>query len=43
MVGALTSDAKGQSNSIALFDAGYFMESMKRMALITKVNQSLPA
>jgi hypothetical protein len=38
MARALTSEAKGASNTIALFDAGYFVESMKQMSLITKVN-----
>jgi hypothetical protein len=38
MARALTSEAKGESNSIALFDAGYFVESMKQMSLISKVN-----
>jgi hypothetical protein len=35
---ALASEAKGESNSIALFDAGYFVESMKQMSLISKVS-----
>jgi hypothetical protein len=38
MARALASEAKGESNSIALFDAGYFVESMKQMSLITKVS-----
>jgi hypothetical protein len=38
MARALTSEAKGESNSIALFDAGYFVESMKQMSLISKVS-----
>jgi hypothetical protein len=38
MARALTSETKGESNSIALFDAGYFVESMKQMSLISKVN-----
>lgn len=33
---ALTSETRGENNSLALFDAGYFVESMKQMALITK-------
>ena len=38
MARALTSEAKGESNSIALFDAGYFVESMKQMSLISIVS-----
>src|SRR5262249_10636273 len=37
MARALTSETKGESNGIALFDAGYFVESMKQMSLISKV------
>jgi len=33
---ALDAELKGQNNSLALFDAGYFIESMKQMSLITK-------
>lgn len=36
MARALESEVKGQNNSLALFDAGYFIESMKQMAMITK-------
>jgi hypothetical protein len=35
---ALSSELKGQDSSLALFDAGYFIESMKQMSHITKVN-----
>jgi hypothetical protein len=38
MARALTSETKGESNSIALFDAGYFVESMKQMSLISKAS-----
>lgn len=38
MARALTSETKGENNSLALFDAGYFIESMKQMAPISKVN-----
>src|SRR5262249_27785780 len=38
MARALTSEAKGESNGISLFDAGYFVESMKQMSLITKAS-----
>jgi hypothetical protein len=38
MARALTSEIKGENNSLALFDAGYFVESMKQMAPISKVN-----
>jgi hypothetical protein len=37
MARALTAEVKGENNSMALFDAGYFAESMKQMSLITKV------
>jgi len=33
---ALASEVKGQNNSLALFDAGYFIESMKQMSPISK-------
>ncbi len=36
MARALTSETRGENNSLALFDAGYFVESMKQMSLITK-------
>jgi hypothetical protein len=36
---ALTAEVKGQNNSLALFDAGYFVESMKQMAPISKSNE----
>ena len=36
MARALTSEVKGQNNSLALFDAGYFIESMKQMSHISK-------
>jgi hypothetical protein len=36
MARALASEVKGQNNSLALFDAGYFVESMKQMAHISK-------
>jgi hypothetical protein len=38
MARALTSETRGESNSQALFDAGYFIESMKQMAGITKAS-----
>jgi hypothetical protein len=34
---ALASEVKGQNDSLALFDAGYFVESMKQLSLITRV------
>jgi hypothetical protein len=37
MARALTAEVNGESNSVFLFDAGYFVESMKQMSLITKV------
>ncbi len=55
MARALTSEVKGEINAIALFDAGYFVESMKQMSSISKssvfsgvdgydwVKRSLPA
>ena len=33
---ALAAELKGQSNGLALFDAGYFIESMKQLSHITK-------
>lgn len=33
---ALASEMKGQTDSLALFDAGYFVESMKQMSHISK-------
>jgi hypothetical protein len=36
MARALASEVQGQTNSLALFDAGYFVESMKQMVYITK-------
>lgn len=33
---ALASEVKGQNDSLALFDAGYFVESMKQMSHISK-------
>jgi hypothetical protein len=33
---ALAAEVKGQNNSTALFDAGYFIESMKQIGHITK-------
>ena len=36
MARALESEVKGQTNSLALFDAGYFVESMKQMSHISK-------
>jgi hypothetical protein len=33
---ALAAEVKGEASSLALFDAGYFAETMKQMALITK-------
>jgi hypothetical protein len=38
MARALASEVKGQSNGLALFDAGYFIESMKQMSHISKSN-----
>ncbi len=38
MARALASEVKGQNNSMALFDAGYFVESMKQMAHMSKSN-----
>jgi hypothetical protein len=38
MARSLTSETKGESKSTALFDAGYFIESMKQMAPISKMN-----
>jgi hypothetical protein len=38
MARALASEVKGQNNSLALFDAGYFVESMKQMSHISKSN-----
>lgn len=35
---ALVSEVTGQNNSLALFDAGYFVESMKQMSHISKSN-----
>jgi hypothetical protein len=35
---ALASEVKGQNDSLALFDAGYFVESMKQMSHITRVS-----
>jgi hypothetical protein len=37
MARALTPETKGENNSLALFDAGYFVESMKQMSHISKV------
>ena len=34
---ALASEVKGQNDSLALFDAGYFVESLKQMSQITRV------
>lgn len=34
MARALAAEVRGQNNSLALFDAGYFVESMKQMAHI---------
>ena len=36
MARALASEVKGQTNSLALFDAGYFVESMKQISHISK-------
>lgn len=33
---ALAAEVRGQNNSLALFDAGYFVESMKQMGMITR-------
>lgn len=33
---ALATEVKGQNDSLALFDAGYFVESMKQLAHITR-------
>ena len=38
MARALASEVKGQNNSLALFDAGYFVESMKQMSHMSKSN-----
>ncbi|MBI1896245.1 MAG: hypothetical protein HYZ57_02685 [Acidobacteria bacterium] len=35
---ALATEVKGQNNSLALFDAGYFVESMKQMSHMSKSN-----
>jgi hypothetical protein len=35
---ALASEVKGQNDSLALFDAGYFVESTKQMSHITRVS-----
>lgn len=38
MARALAAEVKGQNNSLALFDAGYFVESMKQISAITRAN-----
>lgn len=38
MARALASEVKGQNDSLALFDAGYFVESMKQMSHMSKSN-----
>jgi hypothetical protein len=38
MARALASELEGKNNSLALFDAGYFVESMKQMPLRSKPN-----
>lgn len=38
MARALTEELKGQPDALALFDAGYFVESMKQLEHITKSN-----
>lgn len=35
---ALASELKGQPNSLALFDAGYFVETMKQLEMISKAS-----
>lgn len=38
MARAVSSELKGQSDGLALFDAGYFVESLKQIAHISKAN-----
>ncbi|HYZ85280.1 MAG TPA: hypothetical protein VE621_12795 [Bryobacteraceae bacterium] len=38
MARALAAEVKGQSNSLALFDAGYFLESLKQVTHTSKSN-----
>jgi len=38
MARALSAELRGQNDSLALFDAGYFVESMKQLGHITKGN-----
>ena len=40
MARALASEVKGQNNSLALFDAGYFVQSMKQMSQVSQMSNA---